>query len=221
VFLREIVEGRNKGRALRIQEELPLLNDLPKRQYLAPELTLVKVSSASTVTLKGCVYSVPSRLIHYSLKACLYPSRIELYYGRQLVQRMERGRPGQSHIVDYRHIIHTLVKKPGAFEQYKYRESLFPRPLFRKVYDAYKKASPRQGHKQYLSLLQLAALHGEGVVAEVLDKGLESGVFPEGEALREKILGQTSRKVPAIHIPVPQLKDYNLLLLRTAGEARL
>jgi hypothetical protein len=69
--------------------------------------------------------------------------------------------------------------------------------------------------------LQLAALHGEGVVAEVLDKGLESGVFPEGEALREKILGQTSRKVPAIHIPVPQLKDYNLLLLRTAGEARL
>lgn len=214
-FLQAIVEGRNLGRLDRIQEELALLKDLPKRQYLAPELTLVKVSSASTVTVKGCVYSVPSRLIHYTLKACIYSSRIDLYYGRRLVQRMERGRPGQSYVVDYRHIIHALVKKPGAFEQYKYRESLFPRLIFRQAYDFYKKASPKKGHKQYLSVLQMAALHGEGVVAGFLEKSLGSGLVPEVEELRGKIVGEIPRNVPTVDIPVPQLKDYNLLLRET------
>jgi len=215
VFLQGIIDGRNKARQERIREEIDLLKDLPQHQYLAPEITMVKVSSASTITIKGCIYSVPSRLIHYSLKACIYPTVIELYYGRQLVQRMDRGNPKLPYIVDYKHIIHSLVKKPGAFEQYKYRESLFPRLIFRKAYDSYKSAYPKRGHKLYLKILQLAALHGESLVAEVLEKSLEQGVLLEDEALKEKILLQTPKKVPDINIPVPQLRDYNCLLFRT------
>lgn len=213
-FLQDIVDGRNKARQEKVCEEIGLLNDLPERQYLAPEMTMVKVSSASTVTIKGCIYSVPSRLIHYSLKACIYPSRIELYYGRQLVQKMDRGNPEQSYIVDYKHIIHSLVKKPGAFEHYKYRESLFPRLIFRKAYDYYKSVYPKRGHKLYLKILQLAALHGESIVATVLEKSSDQGIFLEEEALKEKILSRTPKKVPEINIATPQLKEYNRLLFR-------
>jgi hypothetical protein len=214
VFLQEIIDGRNKARQEKVCEEIDLLQDLPRSQYFAPEMTMVKVSSASTVSIKGCIYSVPSRLIHYSLKACIYPSRIELYYGRQLVQKMDRGNPGQSHVVDYKHIIHSLVKKPGAFEQYKYRDSLFPRLIFRKAYDHYKTTYPKRGNKVYLALLQLAALHGESVVETALESGLEQGIFLEGDALKEKILSRTPKKIPDIHIPTPKLKNYNHLLSR-------
>lgn len=215
IFLQDIVDGRNKARQEKVCEEIDLLKDLPERQYFAPEMTMVKVSSASTVTIKGCVYSVPSRLIHYSLKACIYPSLIELYYGRQLVQKMERGNPDQPYVVDYKHIIHSLVKKPGAFEQYKYREGLFPRLIFRKAYDYYKSAYPQRGHKLYLKILQLAALHDESIVATVLENSSEQGIFLEAEALKEKILSQTPLRVPEINIPTPQLRDYNSLLFRT------
>jgi hypothetical protein len=214
-FVQEIVDKRNKERQEEVLKERDLLKDLPPREYLAPEMTMVRVSSSSMVTIRKCTYSVPSRLIHYSLKACIYSSKIDLYYGRQLVQTMKRGAREESHVVDYKHIIHALIKKPGAFEQYKYRESLFPRLIFRKAYDYYKRTYPRRGHKVYLNLLQLAALHGESTVARVLENNLEQGVFLEGEALKEKILFQAPKKVPTINILAPQLKDYNLLLFRT------
>ena len=66
-----------------------------------------------------------------------------------------------------------------------------------------------------MKILQLAALHGESVVATVLENSSEQGIFLEAEALKEKILSQTSLRVPEINISTPQLKDYNSLLFRT------
>ena len=216
LFLQNIVDGRNKGRHAKLCEELDLLKDLPERKYLAPEMTMVKVSSASTISIKGCVYSVPSRLFHYQLKACIYPCTIELYYGRQLVQKMNKAEKDKPYAVDYRHIIHSLVKKPGAFEQYKYRESLFPKVIFRKAYDHLKKRSPKRGHKLYLKVLQLAALYGEGPVAKIIEEHLDQGFCLELETLKTKVVPQITRKVPDVHIPVPHLKAYNYLLTQSS-----
>jgi len=119
-FVQSIVDGRNKERVARLAEELDLLKDLPSCKYNAPILTLVRVSKSSTVRLQGGIYSVPSRLIGYQLKACIYPSSIELYYGKRLIQTMPKLLAGQDHAINYRHIITQLTRKPGAFEDYKY-----------------------------------------------------------------------------------------------------
>lgn len=152
-FVQAITDGRNKERASRFSEELDLLNDLPSHKYNAPLLTLVRVSRTSTVRIQGGIYSVPSRLIGYQLKACIYPSSIELYYGKRLVQTMPKLLPGETYAINYRHIITQLIRKPGAFEDYQYRDCLFPRSVFRKAYDAYQKLFPYKGPKIYLKVL--------------------------------------------------------------------
>lgn len=207
-FIEGIIDGRNQARQQRVMEELSLLKDLPQRKYFAPDITMVRVSSASTVTIKGCVYSVPSRLIHYQLKACIYPSMIVLYYGRQQIQQMRRASSKEAHVIDYRHIIHSLVKKPGAFEHYQYKECLFPKLIFRKAYDHLKKHSPKGGHKIYLQILQLAALYGESVVAAALNKDF----YLDVATLKDIIGVKAPRKIPAVNIKTPSLSDYNILL---------
>jgi len=71
--------------------------------------------------------------------------------------------------VDCRHIIDWLVRKPGAFENYRYREELFPTSWFRMSYDALcEQWGPRRGAKKYLQILALAARSGESLVEESL-----------------------------------------------------
>jgi hypothetical protein len=75
--------------------------------------------------------------------------------------------------VDYRHIIEWLVRKPGAFENYRYKEDLFPTSRFRMAYDALKETTPQRAAKEYVRILELAAQPGEAQVDEVLRELLE------------------------------------------------
>ena len=59
--------------------------------------------------------------------------------------------------IDYRHVIDSLVRKPGAFAQYLYREELFPRPVFRQAYDRLRALQEPTADARYLQLLLLAA----------------------------------------------------------------
>jgi hypothetical protein len=38
--------------------------------------------------------------------------------------------------INYRHIIDSLVRKPGAFASYQYREEMFPTSGFRMAWDS-------------------------------------------------------------------------------------
>ncbi len=210
-FVQTIVEGRNIANAALLSEEIDLLKDLPSSKYNAPALALVRVSSASTVRIQGGVYSVPSRLIGYQLKACIYRSSIKLYYGRRLVQTMPKLALGQVHAVNYRHIISQLIRKPGAFEDYKYRDCLFPRVIFRKAYDAYKKAYPSRGHKLYLKILHLASLHGENVVAQILEKEFTLNQCPSVEEITKQ-LTIPQKAWPEVRVSIIQLKAYDTLV---------
>lgn len=210
-FVASIVAGRNKERGARLHEEIDLLKDLPSYKYRAPLLTLVRVSRASTVRIEGGTYSVPSRLIGYQLKVCCYPCEIELYYGSRLVQTMPKLLSGENHAINYRHVISQLVRKPGAFEDYKYRDCLFPRGIFRKAYDAYKKILPHRGHKVYLKVLNLAALHGESKVAAFLEKGFDAGNCPSLEEVEAHVT-LTQRECPKVYIRPPYLKLYDGLV---------
>lgn len=209
-FVDKIVQKRNQDRKQKVTEELNCLKDLPESKYKAPQLIVVHVSKESTVRLLKCTYSVPSRLIGYQLKAYIYPDEIKLYYNRRLVQQMKKATSSAS--IDYRHIINQLVKKPGAFEKYKYRESLFPRVTFRKAYDWCKKISPVTGHKTYLKILQLAFLHGEGRVESLLKDLLEKSEKLDIKELQALLTSSSTIDTTTVRINDPKLEKYNQLL---------
>ena len=128
----------------------------------------VRVDSGSLIYVDRNVYSVPSRLIGEVIEARLTIDRVEVWYGQKKVAEMPRLRGRRKHRVDYRHIIDWLVRKPGAFENYRYREELFPTSRFRMVFDVLVEKHGSRGSKEYLRILELAARESESKVDDAL-----------------------------------------------------
>jgi hypothetical protein len=103
----------------------------------------------------------------------MYLDHVEVWYGQMKVEDLPRLRGRSKHRIDYRHVIEWLLRKPGAFENYRYREDLFPTSRFRMAYDAWKETAPSRCSKEYLKILKLAAERGEVPVDEVLRALLE------------------------------------------------
>ncbi|MFQ5853451.1 MAG: IS21 family transposase [Candidatus Binatia bacterium] len=211
-FLRVIAAERNRDRQSRLREELGAMKPLPARPLDSFREELVVVSRWSTVRVAGNTYSVPSRLRGYRLRACIYASHIELEYGGQLVERMERLRGKDRHRIDYRHLIHSLLRKPGAFQRYVYREALFPTVVFRKAYDSLVEHSQKWADLEYLRILHLAATTLESKVEEALIKILDQGKVPEYGAVRELSAPPQVIVWPQVSIAEPDLGVYDELL---------
>lgn len=112
--------------------------------------------------------------------------------------------------IDYRHIIASLVRKPGAFAQYQYRQWLFPHPLFRQAFDELVKASPAGGHKVYLHLLQLAKRYGEREVLAALEICKETHQLPESSTVSGYLQAPLLPKIQ-VHVLQPNLGLYDEL----------
>jgi hypothetical protein len=207
-FLIGIKEQRNKMRKVRLEEEVSHLQDLPERNWRDPIMVYAKVSTASTINILGCIYSVPSRLISYNLQCEVFVDRIDVYYGQQKLFTMPRIKEG-AHI-DYRHIIDSLVRKPGAFANYQYRSHLFPQPIFRDTYDKLIELRPSDGHKLYLKLLQMAKCHGEQKLTALLEWCHKTHVVPDIDFIASK-LQATLKATPAIEVSIlaPNVDAYD------------
>src|SRR6201999_1401305 len=94
------------------------------------------------------------------------------------------------HKIDYRHIIHTLVRKPGAFRRYVFREALFPSLDFRRAYDALVVECADQADFDYVRILHLAASDGEECVRAVLSSLLSEAIAPTYETVRAQVRGE-------------------------------
>lgn len=207
-FLLQIVERRNQGRLLRLADEIPFLKSLPERRWLDPVTFSVRVSPSSTIQVLNCTYSVPSRLIAYTLKVQVYPDTVALYYGQQKLLTMPRIESGVR--IDYRHVIDSLVRKPGAFAHYQYRDSLFPHPLFRQAFDQLSDAKPINGHKDYLKILQYAKLHGESQVIAALELCHENHMLPESQQVEYYLKAPCFPQV-TVQVDEPDLAAYDRL----------
>jgi hypothetical protein len=159
----------NAGRRQRLAEEMAVMRELPERRMESAKREQVKVDSGSLIYADRNVYSVPSRLIGEQVEARLFMDHMEVWYGQKKVAEMPRLRGRQKHRVDYRHIIDWLVRKPGAFEHYRYRDELFPTSRFRMTFDLLEEQRGRyQGSKEYLKILELAAKDSEDRVDAAL-----------------------------------------------------
>ena len=160
-FLRRLFGQHNAGRRARLAEELPLLRPLPAQRLEACKRLRVRVDRGSTIHVQGNIYSVASRLIGERVEARLYAERVEVWYAQQLVETLPRLRGRGKHRIDYRHVIDWLVRKPGAFADYRYRQELFPTSHFRLAYDVLVHRQPARAAKEYLGILHLAARRRE------------------------------------------------------------
>jgi hypothetical protein len=167
-FLKDLFAQRNAGRRARLAEEIAVMRELPARRMESAKRERVKVDSGSLIHVERNSYSVNSRLIGAQVEARLYLDRVEIWYGQKKVEDLPRLRGRGKHRIDYRHIIEWLVRKPGAFENYRYQEDLFPTSRFRMAYDALQESTPLRASKEYLKILKLAAEIGEVQVDEAL-----------------------------------------------------
>ena len=167
-FLRMLFTRLNAGRRERLSEELAVMQELPERRIESVKREWVRVDSGSLIYADRNVYSVPSRLIGERVEARLTMDRVEVWYGQRKVAEMPRLRGRRKHRVDYRHIIDWLVRKPGAFENYRYRDELFPTSRFRMAYDVLAEQHGARAVKEYLRVLALAARESESGVDEAL-----------------------------------------------------
>jgi hypothetical protein len=208
-FLRLLLAQLNAGRRERLAVEMQYLRALPERRLDCAKRAKVRVDSGSIIYADRNAYSVNSRLIGEQVETRIYAETVEVWYADRKVEEMPRLRGRGKHRVDYRHIIDWLVRKPGAFENYRYREELFPTSRFRMAWDALRELTPVRANKRYLEILQIAAQDGEARVDDALRYLLEEGELGEGklnvEAVRS-LLAQKDSVPPVTHVAVTEVE---------------
>ena len=211
-WLAELVRQRNLTRVARFADEQAHLQPLPTRPLEPAQDLPVTVSRFATVRVLRNVYSVPARLVGQSLLARVRAERIDLYRGMTRLLQLPRLRGEHQHRIDYHHIIDSLVRKPGAFAQYRYRDELFPSLTFRQAYDRLVTLQPQRADQQYVRVLHLAATTSESEVETALALLLDAGTTPTHDAVRELVGQKPTPMVPELSPATLELSSYDALL---------
>lgn len=162
LFLSGVLKSANDRRTARLAEELAAMRLLPPTRLSDYEEVYCSVGSGSIIRVKKVGYSVPARLIGQEVKVEVHEQELKLFSGRELLLILPRRRGNSGMVLNYRHVIDHLLRKPGAFERYRYREEMFPSPVFRKAHDRMvAEQGRRKGSLEYLRLLKLASEIGE------------------------------------------------------------
>jgi hypothetical protein len=215
-FLRTVFHQRNSGRKKRFQEELAVLGALPSKRLDADKRVMVKVGPSSTIRVNHNTYSVNSRLIGEAVDVHLHAECLDVYYAQRCVERLPRLRGEGGRHIQYRHIIEWLVRKPGAFENYRYRNELFPTHRFRVAYDQLKEHAGARANKSYVSILHRAARDGEALVDNALKRLIDTHAIITDEVLTQQMQSLREATSPKSHevviMPV-DLPCYDALLV--------
>ena len=212
-FLRSLLEQKNAGRRKRLNEELPELHPLPPRRLESFKRMRVQVSQGSLIRVKKNVYSVESRLIGEQVDVRIYAERIDVWYAQKCVERLPRLRGVNKHYINYRHVIDWLVRKPGAFENYRYRDDLFPTSRFRMAYDSLReKHASLVASREYLAILELAARENEAAVDDLLRLLISNGDAVNAIEVKQRLLqGDVVPAVTAVTVEEPDLASFDCL----------
>jgi hypothetical protein len=213
LFLKKLMAGRNANRKERFHEEMAVLSALPARRLEMARRLKARVDSGSTIHVGGNTYSLPSRLIGEQVDVHVGAETLDVWHGARKIDTLPRLRGRGQHRIEYRHVIDWLVRKPGAFEEYCYRDSMFPTSRFRMAYDFLKDQRPGRVVKDYLAVLLLATQEGESRVDEALRLLLDQGRPPDAEAVTEALRqGQRPSAVTDVMIVDVDLTMYDRLL---------
>ncbi len=211
-FVQTLVYKRNQTRAARFAAEREALLPLPATALAPCKELRVTVSRFSTIAVLGNVYSVPSRLIGTLVLVRVRAESLEGYVGASCAFTLPRLSGKQQHHINYRHIIWSLVRKPGAFAAYRYRDDLFPTTTFRQAYDRLLNERSRRADQEYVRLLHLAATTSEADVETALTLLLEAQKPPTFAAVRDLVSPPSPAAIPQLHTPALDLTVYDELI---------
>ncbi len=213
LFLQSLFSQLNQGRRESLVEEMAVMKDLQKPPLDTRKCYKVRVGKSSTIRVLHNTYSVDSRLKGQMVDVLAGSTELTIKYGGKLIEIIPRLIGENNHRIEYRHIISSLVRKPGAFKDYKYRDDLFPSSHFRVAYDSIKQCWPERADKEYLRILELAALGSEVAVETAIKDLLSKNQTPSIEKI-EHILDQGSHtyNIPLISVASVDLNDYDSLL---------
>ena len=221
-FLQEFIARKNAPRRAVLAIELA---DYTITDGSLTSTATVTVTRSATISVRTVLYTVPSRLIGCRLKVHVYDDRLVCYLGTTPVltvgrRHFKRHGP-RVRVVDYRHLIGSLVKKPQAFRHSVFRDELFPRLVFRRAWEALDAGlEPRKACRVYVGLLHLAAMHGcEAALADHLAAVLDAGGTPDLEAARAAVAPPGPTSAPAVSVLVPDLAGYDQLLTHLGAAA--
>ena len=216
-FLQGLVKQRNLTRQARWAEERAVLRPLPATPLALCRELRVPVSRFSTIQVLRNTYSVPSRLIGARVTVRVRAETLEVYHGTTHLLTLPRLLGARQHHIDYHHLIWSLVRKPGAFAQYRYRDELFPSLVFRQGYDALAQGGDGRADREYVRILHLAANTAESEVAAALGLLLDTGTAPTFEAVRSLVHVPGPVVLPALTPAVLDLRVYDRLLQAGGG----
>ena len=169
-FLNLVLKSANERRMEKVMEELSAMKAKPVVELPDFKEVMVSVSNNSTIRVRKLVYSVPSRLIGVKLLARIYENEIFLLEGADEVARLPLGTGDSGAVIDFRHLIGHLLRKPGAFAGYRWREELFPAPAYRAAFDHLERRNPMTADRRYLEILKVAADEGVTAVENALEQ---------------------------------------------------
>ncbi len=213
-FIDDVVRKSNRARGRRVAEDIEAMRPLTAAKL--PEFVEhdFRVSEWSTVRVKQCAYSVPSRLMGEWVRVRIFEGRIEVWYAGKVQLSCERLRGHNLRRIDYRHVIWSLVRKPGGFARYVYREEMFPSLVFRRAYDAIQ--TPHHGLKgdlEYLRILHHAASTIEADVEVALTLLLAEAKAITVDAVKALVSATTTKiEVPDLAPSRVDLGAYDALL---------
>jgi hypothetical protein len=220
-FVDEIVGRRNAHNRRRIDIERAELGRLPPRRTADFEEKVIPVTSSGGFMLRRVFYTVPSRLIGHQLRVRIYDDRLEGFIGATLVVTLPRGQPAsetkRGHVIDYHHVIHALREKPMALLNLVYRDKLFPRPAYKRAFEALlERCEARPACKAMVALLALAHDRAcEAELAIMIDADLDAGRLPDIACLSAHFR-PAATPVPNVTVELVPLGAYDELAAVTA-----
>jgi len=216
-FVREAVMRRNRRNAAAFRIERGHLQELPQRRTTDFVEEDALVTRCGTFTVRRILYSAPSRLIGHRLKVRLYSDRLDCYLSGAIVLTLTRGTHsllgGRGRVIDYRHFVEALKRKPQAFKGLVFRDALFPREAYRRTWEQLElRLSQRQACQSIVALLEMAARDGvECVLAQRLEALLIAGELPDVKRLCEEFAPRKA-ELPQVTVQIPAPSIYDALL---------
>lgn len=211
-FVEGILRAANVSRQIRLNQELECMRELPGTELAQYREYHPVVSSQGLIRVKKHAYSVPSRLIGHTLRVELHEACLKLYLGREFLLELPRLRGDRGALVDFRHVITPLLRKPGAFIHYRHRAALYPGTHFRAAHDRLvSDHGERPGVIEYLQVLKLAAEVSVEAVEPMLKDKLAANTRWRAKDLRDA-LAPPVRKVIELPGLTPDLNAYDALL---------
>lgn len=215
-FVQSVLKQRNQARQKRLAAELAVMRALPTTQLVTHTHQRVRVARTGLIRVQGNVYSVPTSLIGQFVNVHIHEWHLEIYYRSRCILNVPRLVGKRQHHINYRHLITSLLRKPGGFRDYRYREDLFPTLVFRRAWEHLNRAhTPRKADLIYLRILHLAARTLEVDVAAALECLLETTEPWDDTTVAELVQPQLPA-APALAPLAVDLQAYDQLLPEVA-----